>query len=159
RLGALGFLHTGKSVMGNNGLHDQILALKWVQENIVHFGGNPADVTIFGQSAGSWSVGSLILSPLAKGLFHRAIMQSGSPTSATDSLSVALDKAKAFAHKVGCEWHSEATVLQCLKSKTFNQLTEAGSGPIAVYGDELLPISPVQALKNGQFNHIDLLFG
>ena len=83
RLGALGFLaHPGLSresargVSGNYGVLDQIAALRWVQNNIAQFGGNPADVTIFGRSAGAYSICILTVSPLAKGLFRRAIMQS-----------------------------------------------------------------------------------
>jgi len=84
RLGPFGFLthpaltaESPRNASGNYGLLDQIAALKWVQRNIARFGGDPARVTIFGESAGGMSVGSLIASPLAKGLFQRAILESG----------------------------------------------------------------------------------
>jgi para-nitrobenzyl esterase len=84
RIGVLGFLahpelskESDSKVSGNYGLLDQIAALRWVQKNIAAFGGDPHRVTIAGQSAGGMSVHSLIASPLAKGLFHRAIVQSG----------------------------------------------------------------------------------
>jgi para-nitrobenzyl esterase len=84
RLGALGFLaHPALAAgsphqsAGNYGLLDQIAALEWVKRNISRFGGDPSRVTIFGESAGGMSVGSLIASPLAKGLFQRAILESG----------------------------------------------------------------------------------
>lgn len=86
RVGALGFLahpdlsaESGYNGSGNYGLMDQIAALRWVQRNIAKFGGDPANVTIVGQSAGSMSVALLQLSPEAKGLFHRAVGMSGSP--------------------------------------------------------------------------------
>lgn len=86
RLGVFGFLShpalTAESPhhsSGNYGLLDQIAALKWVQANIAHFGGDPANVTIFGQSAGAEDVGLLMVSPLAKGLFAKAIEESGTP--------------------------------------------------------------------------------
>ncbi|XP_037955973.1 venom carboxylesterase-6-like [Teleopsis dalmanni] len=88
RLGPLGFLTAGPDAPGNQGLKDQVLALKWVRDNIASFGGNPNEVTIFGESAGASSVQLLLLSPLGKGLFHRAISQSGSvlnPWSLTES--------------------------------------------------------------------------
>ena len=79
RLGALGFLSHDAlgSDSGNFGLKDQVQALKWVKANIKYFGGDPTNVTIFGQSAGGHSVLSLIASPKAKGLFHKAIVESG----------------------------------------------------------------------------------
>ena len=84
RLGPLGFLahpaldtESPRHTSGNYGLLDQIAALQWVRRNIAKFGGDPSRVTIFGESAGGMSVGSLIASPLAKGLFARAILESG----------------------------------------------------------------------------------
>jgi carboxylesterase type B len=89
RLGALGFLaHPALSresehqVSGNYGLLDQITALRWVRANIAAFGGNPESVTLFGSSAGASSQGFLMVSPLARGLFHRAIAQSLGSTAA-----------------------------------------------------------------------------
>jgi para-nitrobenzyl esterase len=84
RLGLMGFLahpalsqESGRKASGNYGILDQIAALQWVQKNIAAFGGDPGNVTIFGESAGSFSVSILMASPLAKGLFHKAIGESG----------------------------------------------------------------------------------
>jgi para-nitrobenzyl esterase len=83
RLGIMGYFahpelsrESDQGVSGNYGTLDQIMALKWVQNNISMFGGNPDDVTIFGQSAGGESVAHMLTSPLSRGLFHKAIMQS-----------------------------------------------------------------------------------
>jgi para-nitrobenzyl esterase len=84
RVGVFGFMahpelskESGHNASGNYGFLDQIAALQWVQKNIAAFGGDPNNVTIAGQSAGSFSVNALVISPLAKGLFHKAIAQSG----------------------------------------------------------------------------------
>jgi para-nitrobenzyl esterase len=94
RLGALGyFAHPALTAesphksSGNYGVLDQLAALRWVQENIATFGGDPARVTIGGESAGAWSVNTLVASPLAKGLFIRAIAQSGGRFSRTPHLT------------------------------------------------------------------------
>ncbi|XP_057330625.1 esterase E4-like isoform X2 [Microplitis mediator] len=81
RVGILGFLNLDdESASGNQGLKDQVIALKWVQQNIDKFGGDPNSVTIFGSSAGGSSVHYLSLSPLTQGLFHKVILQSGVAT-------------------------------------------------------------------------------
>lgn len=79
RLGALGFLMHRRLGSGNLALQDQIAALRWVRDNIARFGGDPAQVTIAGESAGAQDVGLLIAAPAARGLFRRAILESGTP--------------------------------------------------------------------------------
>jgi para-nitrobenzyl esterase len=113
RLGALGFLAhpalaDAKGQSGDYGLMDQQAALRWVQRNIAGFGGNPHDVTIFGESAGGLSVLSQVASPQAKGLFERAIAESGSYNLTQTTLA----SAEAFAVKAGCAGQTAA----CLRS-------------------------------------------
>ncbi|CAG2104218.1 unnamed protein product, partial [Medioppia subpectinata] len=108
RVGPLGFLYGGdQTAPGNAGYYDMVLGLKWVKENIHNFGGDKSRITIFGPSSGSIAVSALILSPVSKGLFKRAIMQSGSVMYNKDrpalSAIEALQKAKQLAKRLNCD--------------------------------------------------------
>uniref|UniRef100_A0A9J8A8A7 Carboxylesterase 2b n=1 Tax=Cyprinus carpio carpio TaxID=630221 RepID=A0A9J8A8A7_CYPCA len=115
RLGLLGFFSTGdEHAPGNYGFLDQVAALQWVQENIHSFGGDPGSVTIFGESAGGISVSTLILSPLASGLFHRAIAESG--TALWDGLVIGnpLLRAQNAAKLCNCDSSSSSKIVDCI---------------------------------------------
>ncbi len=99
RVGAAGFLYLGEGE-ANFGLLDQVAALTWVRDNIAAFGGDPDNVTIFGQSAGAMSIGALLAMPVARGLFRRAILESGGPLTVMSAAS-AEKTARAFATKLG----------------------------------------------------------
>lgn len=117
RLGALGFLRlkdvSGGRIpsTGNEGILDQIAALEWVRDEIGHFGGDPGNVTIFGESAGSMSCATLLGAPRAKGLFHRAILQSGSANYLSSS-EAATQMAEALMSEMGLEPDDVDTLAQ-----------------------------------------------
>ncbi|CAG2108636.1 unnamed protein product [Medioppia subpectinata] len=121
RLGQLGFLYGDREdAPGNAGFYDQLLALKWVRENAEQFGGDRDRITIFGESAGSWSVSAHILSPLSKGLFKRAIMQSGAALMRNERPFMgtvdALAKAKQTARNLQCNPY-DYKWLDCLRAE------------------------------------------
>lgn len=143
RLGILGFLSTGQEdCPGNFGLKDKILVLKWIQENIISFGGDNTRVTIFGNSAGAASVTYLMQSPLATGLFHRAISQSGinlSYWARPAEPGVSAKRASKVGHIVGCplKKHNNknnnnitddvnwAEMVNCLRTKSAIDITNS----------------------------------
>lgn len=107
RLGILGFLNLEtEDAPGNQGLKDQVMALKWVQENISNFGGDPTNVTIFGESAGSASVHYLCISPMSQDLFQKAIMQSGV---STNPWAVLTKDVKKYAEDLAADLGKETT--------------------------------------------------
>ncbi|KAL4943477.1 hypothetical protein BDV06DRAFT_189874 [Aspergillus oleicola] len=118
RVGALGFLTTGNLTTGSYGIQDQILALKWVNEHISAFGGDPAHVTIFGQSAGAQSVVTLLSSTAARGLFNAALIQSSPLDLPWYTRQVYKELVTPHvAEAVGCNnTRSEASLVSCLRS-------------------------------------------
>ncbi|XP_074534089.1 carboxylesterase 3 isoform X2 [Halichoeres trimaculatus] len=126
RLGILGYLSTGdEHAQGNWGFLDQLAALKWVQENIEDFNGDPQSVTVAGESAGGISASILTLSPQAKGLFQRAIFQSGVATLGTYTTNHPLATAKVVASLTACDHSSTQELVQCMRGKSKEELVEA----------------------------------
>lgn len=134
RLGVLGFIsmENDTSFTSNNGLRDLTLALKWVQENIANFNGDPNKVTIFGESAGSAAVHYLLMSPQTKGLYHRAIMQSGA-FSFWSYAENPTESAMQFAKALGCSNTEDGReIRRCLENSSVDELfaTQATFAPV-----------------------------
>jgi para-nitrobenzyl esterase len=173
RLGALGFLahpalgaeaadpdndgdidHVASS--GNYGLMDQQFALRWVKRNIIFFGGDPDNVTIFGESAGGLSTFSNLVSPTAKGLFQRAIVESGAYNLTLPSLATAEAQGEAFAAAEGCTSQTAA----CLRALTVQQILAKELGEYVTNVDgNVLTLSIDTALATGEFNRVPLING
>lgn len=135
RLGVMGWLSTGDSVIpGNFGYHDQVLALKWIQNNIHVFGGDKNRVTISGQSAGGASVHSHMVSPLSRGLFHGIIAMSGcADVNWNGNWKNHKKIAKDQAEVVGCPNGSSADILNCLRTVDARTLTLSQSDLFSHY--------------------------
>jgi len=163
RLGIEGF-GVFPDAPANLGLRDQLAALSWVQENIHAFGGDPANVTVFGESAGAVSVAALLTSPHAEGFFRRAVVQSGAPT------AVAPAKARrvtaAIARRLGVPATAEAFGGVDRAELLAAQAAVAGGNPLTgrtgfhlVVDGDVLPQHPGTALAAGAADGIDLLLG
>jgi para-nitrobenzyl esterase len=174
RLGALGFMshaalsaeQGGKS--GNYGLMDQQAALRWVQSNIANFGGDKNNVTIFGESAGGFSVHSHIASPGSTGLFNKAIIMSGAyamAAGAQDTLAAAETKGATVATTAGTNLGTAAcTTAACLRALPVTailvaQQTAWPSGPIPSVDGSVLPQSALARITAGTHNKVPVLQG
>jgi para-nitrobenzyl esterase len=166
RLGALGFLadsgltaESPGASSGNYGFMDQQVALRWVRRNIAAFGGNPLDVTIFGESAGGLSVHAHLASPRSKGLFDRAIAESGSYALTQPTLAAAEAQGASFAASVQCDPQDTACLRALpVSSVLANQSTSATAYMPIVDGTELTQsIGP--AFSSGQFNRVPVIEG
>jgi para-nitrobenzyl esterase len=164
RLGALGFMaHSAltaeSGTSGNFGLQDQQAALRWVQRNIEAFGGDPGNVTIFGESAGGVSVHAHMVSPQSAGLFHRAIAQSAGYSLTQPTLATAESEGAAFANAVGCSNQD----LACLRAVPVSTLLANQSSSPTAYlpkvDGSVLPLSIGTAFATGQFNRVPVIEG
>jgi para-nitrobenzyl esterase len=163
RLGALGFLahpelakESGHNASGNYGMMDAIAALQWVKRNIAAFGGDPNNVTVAGESAGAIMVGALVGSPQAKGLFNRAIAESGGWMGLTMARMRSSTEAQAAGVKA-VEGLGVKTIAE-LRAKPLDELTGLLGGGLVVDG-YLIPEDSSFTFANGKQNAVDVLTG
>jgi para-nitrobenzyl esterase len=164
RLGYLGYLaETGLDQEGhtsaNYGLMDQQFALNWVNRNIAGFGGDPNNITVFGESAGGLSTWSNVVSPTSHGLFQKAIVESGAYAIQLPSLAQAETAGNAIAAAVGCS----DTDTACLRAVPVATILAQQSSPTlsltTIVDGTTLPLSINAAIKSGQFNRVPLVQG
>jgi para-nitrobenzyl esterase len=168
RLGAFGFFahpeltaESGRNASGNQAIADAVAALKWVQANIAAFGGDPRNVTIFGESAGASLTGLLIASPQAKGLFHRAIPQSGGFMGLTSNMPNGYTpRARAEQPQAprGGGPAPPLVPLAELRARPTEEAARGGRGGPIVDG-YYLPEDPAVIFEKGQQNPVDILAG
>ncbi|XP_037784824.1 esterase FE4-like isoform X2 [Penaeus monodon] len=171
RLGTLGFLSTEDEVMpGNYGMKDQVMALRWVQDNIHSFGGDAERVTIFGESAGSVSAHCHILSPMSKGLFARAILQSGSAISPGALSERSRDAALRISQILRCpETILSEDLSRCFQTAEGTEIAASVQElsewfilprPMTPRVDgDFLPDEPATLMRQGRYNRVDLMAG
>jgi para-nitrobenzyl esterase len=182
RLGALGFVHL-RELLGaqadradaNNGLRDQVAALRWVQENIAAFGGDPENVTLFGESAGAMSIGCLLAAPSARGLFRRAIAQSGAAHHALTrehASQVATRFMRALGgspERPGVLWRANADEIVAAQRLCASEVVEKGPAGkrlpqtsmtlMPVVDGDFLPEYPLTAIEKGSAADVELIVG
>ncbi|XP_049779940.1 cholinesterase-like [Schistocerca cancellata] len=178
RLGALGFLSTGDQVVpGNAGVKDQQLAMSWVQRNIARFGGDPQQVTVFGQSAGGISVSFHLVSPTSAGLFSRLIIESGVFIRRLVPLAAARNHAFRLGAALGFETEDSQQLLEFLRSVNATDLL-VDRNLILTDEEKMLVVaglwephiepnlqgaflaeSPIRILNEGRFSQVPIIIG
>ncbi|XP_046744931.1 venom carboxylesterase-6-like [Diprion similis] len=156
RLGPLGFLSTEDHVVpGNMGLKDQVVALRWVHDNIKSFGGDPKKVTIIGHSAGGVSVHYHYLTNITKGLFHSGISLSGTALNCWAQTENSLNKTKQLATKLGCPNSTVENMIDCLRGKSAHDITYGAADFTPWLDNPFTPFGPVVEKGGGEFTFID----
>uniref|UniRef100_A0A3Q2USU9 Neuroligin 3a n=1 Tax=Haplochromis burtoni TaxID=8153 RepID=A0A3Q2USU9_HAPBU len=167
RVGVLGFLSTGdQAAKGNYGLLDQIQALRWISENIGFFGGDSNRITVFGSGIGASCVSLLTLSHHSEGLFHRAIIQSGSALSSWAVNYQPVKYTRLLAEKVGCNVLDTSDMVDCLRKKSSRELVEQDIQPARyhvafgpVIDGDVIPDDPEILMEQGEFLNYDIMLG
>ncbi|KAF8766907.1 Neuroligin-4 like protein [Argiope bruennichi] len=169
RLGIFGFLPAVEgSSRGNYGIMDQVAALHWIQENIAEFGGDPKNVTVFGHGHGAACVNLLMLTPLTKGLFQRAIMQSGSALSPWAIARNSLAYTRQIAKSLKCPIEDSAVLVECLRQRPVQDILDVPlSVPdhLSAFGPTIdgvvVPGEPAEVMEKHTdfFGQYDLMFG
>ncbi|EGC34913.1 hypothetical protein DICPUDRAFT_34242 [Dictyostelium purpureum] len=171
RLGAFGFLQTSSGISANVGFEDQILALQWVQENIKSFGGDPTQVTVFGESAGGTSSSLHLTSPASTGLFSKIIIESNPWSLPIKTIDQAVILGKIFANDLGCD----ESDINCLYSKSAEDILLAQNKsqnhfsvfqPLLTFlpwtpvvDGKLITDQPLSLIQKGQYNKVPVLLG
>nr|ADK12695.1 acetylcholinesterase precursor [Tetranychus urticae] len=173
RVASLGFIFFDTSdAPGNAGLFDQLMAMEWIRENIAAFGGNPANITIFGESSGAVSAALHLLSPLSRNVFSQAILQSGSATCpwAISDRKKAYQRSLALAQAVGCgstSTRSVHAIIECMQSIPASELVAQEEATTGVVEFAFIPIvdgsfldeDPEVSLRTKNFKHTPILTG
>ncbi|XP_041750998.2 neuroligin-3 isoform X4 [Coregonus clupeaformis] len=167
RVGVLGFLSTGdQAAKGNYGLLDQIQALRWISKNIGYFGGDPGRITVFGSGIGASCVSLLTLSHHSEGLFHRAIIQSGSALSSWAVNYQPVKYTRMLAERVGCNVLDTLDMVSCLQKKSARELVEQDIQPARyhvafgpVIDGDVIPDDPEILMEQGEFLNYDIMLG
>ncbi len=139
---------------------DQVEALRWVHENIANFGGDPSNVTIFGESAGGWSICTLLATPLARDLFHRAILESGGCEQSRD-LTEGYETAYKVAEAVGCQPND----VECMREVPAKKLLKKSVGGMGDFSymphhdGYVLKATPLQMIREGDYNKVPFMAG
>jgi bile salt-stimulated lipase len=179
RLSVFGFLSTeDKHAQGNYGLKDMVLALKWVKQNIKNFGGDPDNITAFGTSSGAASVHLMLMSKMSQGLFHKAIMMSGTALFPLALQPNPKNVAEALGHKLGLKFNTTKSLVEQLRQIDGKEIIDASTGLKVANSNPQVPLNflpsvepedsiderflvntPINFLRSGNFHTVPTILG